>query len=134
MPAARFFERLDDAPAGGYDAVLLSGVLHHVHPRERPFVLAQATERLAPGGLLAVFEHNPANPLTRRAVATCEFDDDAILLWPFEASGLCKGAGLSGVKTEFIVFFPAALRALRAIEPHLGWLPVGAQYVVTGRR
>jgi hypothetical protein len=59
-------------------------VLHHVPPADREALLARVATKLAPGGKLVVFEHNPWNPLTRKVVAECAFDADAVLLPPTE--------------------------------------------------
>jgi 2-polyprenyl-3-methyl-5-hydroxy-6-metoxy-1,4-benzoquinol methylase len=134
-PAARFHTDLQAMPDGEFGLVIMSGVLHHVNPRERAEVLHQAAAKLRPGdGRLVVFEHNPLNPLTRRAVAQCAFDDDAILLWPWEARRLLRQAGLRAVKLRFIVFLPRLLARLRFIEPYLGVVPIGAQVMLVGTR
>ncbi len=126
-PRAKFFDSTDAIPRGRYGAVVIANVLHHVPPAERPALLATIHELLAPGGRVVIFEHNPLNPVTRRAVAACPFDDNAVLLWPGEVKGLLRGAGLSEVELDYIVFFPRALAALRPLEPGLSWLPMGAQ-------
>ena len=123
---------LGAVPLGAYGAVVVANVLHHVAPPMRPALLAEAARRLAPGGVMVVFEHNPLNPLTRHAVAACPFDDDAVLLWPWELTRLLAGAGLCRVRREFIVFFPRALAWLRPAEPRLAWLPAGAQVCAWG--
>jgi SAM-dependent methyltransferase len=134
VPNVRFFDEIVAVPDASYGAVLVSGVLHHVERGARPGVLAEIKAKLAPGGLLAIFEHNPANLITRRAVASCPFDDDARLLWPWEAKRLCRDAGLSRTGVEFVLFFPSAFAGLRPLEPLLHWLPLGAQYVATACR
>lgn len=135
VPEGRFSSDLDAlASEPPFDAIVVANVLHHVPPAERAPLLDRVVKLLAPGGKLVVFEHNPYNPLTRRAVATCEFDEDAILLTSRETRGLLRGAGLHDVKHDYVVFFPRPLRALRGVEPRLGWLPLGAQYVAYGIR
>jgi SAM-dependent methyltransferase len=135
IPQARFFDRLDEAPDASYGAIVMSGVLHHVPPAARAGVLASAVAKLTPGrGRLVVFEHNPLNPLTQRAVKMCPFDDDAILLWPWEARRLLADAGLEGVRLDFIVFFPRRLALLRPLEPRLARLPIGAQMMLVATR
>lgn len=124
-----FYADLDEIPKEKFGAVVLANVLHHVEPNERESLVQRVGERLAPGGRLVVFEHNPLNPLTRRAVATCPFDEGVQLLWPGEVRGLMNAAGLRSNRVRYIVFFPHALRAFRRIEPRLGALPLGAQYV-----
>jgi 2-polyprenyl-3-methyl-5-hydroxy-6-metoxy-1,4-benzoquinol methylase len=133
-PRATFHESADDLPNGRFEAVIVAGVLHHVPPRERPALLTQLRDKLAPRGKLVVFEHNPLNPLTRRAVSACAFDDDAILLWPWEAKRLVANSGFSDTRLDYIVFFPRALAALRPLEPKLAWMCLGAQVMVVGAR
>jgi hypothetical protein len=89
---------------------------------------------LKPGGVLFIFEHNPYNPLTRRAVNNCPFDADAVLLTRRRSSRLVKRAGLETTEERYILFFPWEGSTFRAIETHLRWLPMGAQYFVSGRR
>jgi 2-polyprenyl-3-methyl-5-hydroxy-6-metoxy-1,4-benzoquinol methylase len=133
-PRATFHESASGLPSGRFEAVVVAGVLHHVPPAERAKLVADLYDKLAPGGKLVVFEHNPMNPLTRRAVSACAFDDDAILLWPWEAKRLIADGGFIGTRLEYIVFFPRALAALRPLEPKLAWLWLGAQVMVVGAR
>jgi 2-polyprenyl-3-methyl-5-hydroxy-6-metoxy-1,4-benzoquinol methylase len=126
--ASTFYEEREAIPKRHFGVIVLANVLHHVPPAERLALVSYLTRCLQPEkGRLIVFEHNPYNPLTRRAVATCEFDDDAILLGPVELTRLLSQSGLMGPRRKFIVFFPRALSGLRGLEPHLGWLPIGAQ-------
>lgn len=115
-----------------YDMVFSACVFHHI-PTERHGELLQEILRvLRPGGLFVIFEHNPYNPLTVRAVNSCLFDENAVLI---DANILCKritAAGFANVQRRYRIFFPRILRLLRIIEPLLGWLPFGAQYYVVG--
>jgi SAM-dependent methyltransferase len=134
-PGVRFHTSLAEVPDGKFGLLVMSGVLHHVNPAERAGVLKQAVAKLRPGdGRLVVFEHNPINPLTRRAVAECPFDDDAILLWPWEARRLLREADLRAVRLRFIVFLPRLLARLRFLEPHMWAVPLGAQVMLVGTR
>jgi len=54
------------------------------------------------------------------------------LLWPREARRLTRDAGFGPVRTEYVVFFPRALAALRPLEPKLSWLGLGAQSLTIG--
>jgi hypothetical protein len=87
---------------------------------------------LRPGGHVVVFEHNPLNPVTRRAVAACPFDDDAILLWPWQARSLLRRSGFDAVTLDYIVFFPKPLAFLRRLEPRLRGVALGAQQMLVG--
>ncbi len=113
-----------------YDAIVVANVLHHVKPEERPATMAFLAARLARNGRLFIFEHNPLNPVTRAAVDRCPFDEDAVLLRKNEAVRLLRNAGLKIERTQYIVFFPRFLRALRPLERYLGWWPIGAQYAL----
>ena len=71
------------------DAPLSIRVLrrHHRHlrapprpPGDQTTFLRELNRVTRPGGVIAVFEHNPANPLTRRAVRGCELDVGVELL------------------------------------------------------
>ena len=134
MPGVTFHSELDAVPAAHFASAVVSGVLHHVPRPERIPMLERLRQKLRPGGRVFVFEHNPLNPVTRRAVATCPFDDDADLLWPWQAKRLLADAGFSTVTLDYIVFFPRPLAVLRPLEPRLGWLPLGAQLMLVGRR
>jgi len=132
--AATFHNSDDQVPRGYFDAVVLACVLHHVAPTGRADLVSRLASRLKPGGRLFVYEHNPLNPLTRRAVAQCEFDEDAILLWPGELKQLMRSAGMQEVRLDYIVFFPRALAWLRRFEARLRAVPLGAQTLTVATR
>jgi 2-polyprenyl-3-methyl-5-hydroxy-6-metoxy-1,4-benzoquinol methylase len=117
-----------------YDVVVLCNVLHHVKPAGRRGVIREAASRLADGGKLVIFEHNPINPLTRWVVSQCSFDQDAILLPSRETQAYFRPNGLRLLWRDYIVFFPRWLGRFRPLEPSLAWCPLGAQYVVVGSR
>jgi len=109
-------------------------VMHHVPPASWQNFANEMFRVLKPGGLAAVFEHNPLNPLTRLAVKRCEFDADAVLLNHGKIKGLLKNAGFIIAEDSYIVFFPFKSNIFRSIEKNLGWLPLGAQQYVLGRK
>ena len=131
--ANRFTSSLDDLD-DDYDLALLVTVLHHVPPGERAEVVQNINSRLRPGGVLAVIEHNMANPLTRKSVASCPFDDDAVMLPVSESVALLRGGGFADVRSRYITFWPSQLSFMQFTDGLLGWLPLGAQYMATGRR
>jgi SAM-dependent methyltransferase len=133
-PAARFHDDASTLPQDHFATAVLSGVLHHVAPNRRFEVMRKVRSTLRPGGRVVIFEHNPLNPVTRRAVATCAFDDDAILLWPWEATTLLEQAGFADVELDYIVFFPRPLAFLRPLEPRLGRVMLGAQMMVVATK
>jgi 2-polyprenyl-3-methyl-5-hydroxy-6-metoxy-1,4-benzoquinol methylase len=117
-----------------YTLIVIANVLHHVDPHERASVVRNLSSRLTTGGTLAIFEHNPANPITRRTVDQCPFDEDVVLLSLAETLQLIQTTKLKRIRRDYIVFMPHALAGLRFLEPSLAWLPLGAQYAVLGEK
>lgn len=133
-PGAHLHTHVDTLPKDHFATAVLSGVLHHVPPNRRFEVMRKVRQTLRPGGRVVIFEHNPLNPVTRRAVAACAFDDDAILLWPWEAKTLLEQAGFADLDLEYIVFFPRPLSFLRPLEPRLSRVMLGAQLMLVGTK
>ncbi len=115
-------------PAGGFDLIFTACVFHHIAPDDQPRLLAGLRRLLAPGGALAVFEHNPGNPATRHIVADCPFDENAVLIAPRVLKARLRQAGFGRIDIAFTGFFPHALAALRPLERWLAKAPFGAQY------
>jgi SAM-dependent methyltransferase len=118
------------ARAGGYDAVVVSAVLHHVMPSDRPEVYRNLLRLLKPSGRLYVFEHNPLNPVTVWVVRNTPIDRNAVLASAREVRRGLRDAGFGGLATRYLMFFPPRLTWLSGIEAGLRWLPFGGQYVV----
>lgn len=116
------------APAAGYDLIFSACVFHHIEAEEHEAILRQLRDRLAPGGVMAIFEHNPVNPVSRYIVATCPFDENAVLIPAAEFARRQRQAGFARVSVTYTGFFPGALRALRPLEPLMAKIPFGAQY------
>ena len=117
-------------PDDAFDFSFAICVFHHVPAARRRDLAAEMTRVTRPGGTVAIFEHNPWNPLTRKAVRNCSFDEDAVLIRRREAASLLAEAGLGAAESAYIVFFPRGGRRLAAVERRLGKLPLGAQYYV----
>ena len=115
-------------PEGGFDLIFSSCVFHHIEADEHVGLFAQLRKRLAPGGRMAIFEHNPVNPVTRYIVATCEFDENAVLIPAPLFKARLKAAGFTEVEAAYTGFFPGSLRSLRPLERYMTALPIGAQY------
>lgn len=123
-----------DAAQRDFDLILVAGVFHHIPPLERVAVARLLFSRLVLGGLVFVFEHNPYNPLTRRIVTNCPYDEDAVLLEPGELKDILRHGGLKVEKQRFSLFFPPRLKPAFPLERYLGWLPLGGQYWILARR
>ncbi len=120
----------DDKHNAKYDLILVAGVYHHIPVAERESTTQRLHTLLKPQGELFLFEHNPYNPLTQKAVSTCPFDEDAVLLPPAEAINWIANSGLQLQKLRYCLFFPASLKRLRFLERFLYAIPFGGQYAV----
>src|SRR5690349_2700601 len=56
-----------------FDVAYACCVFHHISPLEHVNHLVELRRVLKPDGLLMIYEHNPFNPLTVRAVNSCPF-------------------------------------------------------------
>ena len=121
------------APAEGYDLIFSACVFHHIEAPEHLAIFKRLRERLAPGGVMAIFEHNPLNPVSRYIVATCPFDENAVLIPAGELARRHRQAGFGKVAVTYTGFFPGPLRALRPLEPLIAAVPFGAQYYTLAR-
>lgn len=116
--------------AASYDFILAACVFHHIAPDQRPFVLRTLWKLLKPTGVILIWEHNPRNPLTRKIVKECVFDKNACLLSIAEMIRLWRETINEGeTRSRFVTFFPGVLRSLQRVEPLLGWLPLGGQWI-----
>jgi SAM-dependent methyltransferase len=132
-PTCSFFS-VKEIPLERFDLILVSCVFHHVPPISRDKILSVIKLLMSPGAELFVFEHNPYNPLTRHAVNTCPFDKDAELITSSDMKKLVFRSGLTLLSSRYTLFFPAALKSLRILEPLLRWMPLGGQYMIHARR
>jgi SAM-dependent methyltransferase len=116
-----------------FDAAFTIAVMHHVPPPHWLAFLTEMRRVVRPGGIIAIFEHNPANPLTLWIVRTCAIDENAVLLSRGKLSKLVSEANLVGIKSRFILFTPLDGLLYRKFDRMIGWLPLGAQYYVSAR-
>ena len=122
------------AEENSFDVCFSACVFHHMSQAEHRLWLRELLRVTRPGGVLAIFEHNPRNPLTVRAVNSCPFDENAELI---RAESLLSQVGDSGwgnPQVNYHVFFPRVLAGLRVFEPYLSRLPFGAQYSVIAEK
>jgi len=129
-----FLEDEDIEPTELFDVIFVAGVFHHIPLQQRAEAVKTLFNRLSPDGKLFIFEHNPYNPVTRRIVNNCPYDEDAVLLKPSELKSLLTEAGLNVEHKAYCLFVPPSLSALTWMESRLGWLPLGGQYWIQARR
>jgi SAM-dependent methyltransferase len=116
------------AKDNAFDVTFSACVFHHIAHEDHGYWLAEMLRVTRPGGLLLIFEHNPFNPLTVRAVNTCPFDQNAKLIRAKTLIKSISGAGWDRPEVRYHLFFPRALAGLRFAEKYLRWFPLGAQY------
>jgi SAM-dependent methyltransferase len=115
-----------------FDLSIAICVLHHVPPPRWGGFLREMRRVVRPGGVVCLIEHNPLNPLTRLAVARCEFDRDAVLLRAGRTRALMADAGIHDVRLRYFLLLPSAAPLARRVEHGLCRVPLGAQYVASG--
>lgn len=133
MKDVKFTHNLAEISNASFDAIILANVLHHIKIEERPLFLRKATGLLKKKGYIFVFEHNPYNPATRLVVRSSVLDKGVSLLRPDEVVRLLSGVGVTIFEKRYIVFFPRLFKALRFLEPNIGRVPLGAQYLCIGK-
>jgi SAM-dependent methyltransferase len=115
-----------------FDLSIAICVLHHVLPPQWVGFLREMRRVVRPGGLVCLIEHNPFNPLTRLAVACCEFDRGAVLLRAGRTRALMAGAGLNDAQSHYFLMLPSATPLARRVERGFRRVPLGAQYIASG--
>ncbi len=115
-----------------FDLVFTSMVFHHIEHKLHDGVLKEIYRTLKKGGRFYNFEHNPNNPLTRKVVRECEFDEDAVLLKPSYNKEVTNKSGLKTKKLNYTLFFPRhkLFKIFLGLEKILTWCPIGAQYYI----
>lgn len=119
----------DELKPHSCDLVVLSCVIHHIPTQLRTDVLKKINSSLSNGGSLCVFEHNPINPITRRIVSNCIFDEGVDLIRKRSLNKLIeKAGGFARVNDGYFLFFPPAFKILTFLEVLMSWMPLGGQY------
>ena len=115
-----------------FDVVFTSMVFHHIEHKLHGGVLDEIYRVLKKGGRFYNFEHNPNNPLTRKVVRECPFDEDAVLLKPSYHKDIINSSKLNLEKIKYTLFFPRykLFKPFIALENLLSWCPIGAQYYI----
>jgi SAM-dependent methyltransferase len=107
-------------------------VLHHVPPARWEAFTAEMARVVRPGGLVAVIEHNPLNPLTRLVTLRCAFDEGITLVGRRRLKQLMRSARMTDRGSRYILFSPWRGAVVEKVERQIGGLPLGAQYIAYG--
>jgi ubiquinone/menaquinone biosynthesis C-methylase UbiE len=126
----------DSVPAAdqSFNLLFTACVFHHIPHSEHQHWLRELLRVSRPGAVFTMFEHNPLNPLTTRAVRQCPFDENAVLIRAGEMARRFKKAGWKEPEVRYHLFFPNALSGLRRFEPAMAGIPLGAQYSVSAKK
>ena len=87
--------------AGSFDLVFSACVFHHIEGGEHVGIFQQLRRLLKPTGHIVTFEHNPINPVTRYMVATCPFDENAVLIPAAELRRRQGDAGFNAIDVTY---------------------------------
>jgi SAM-dependent methyltransferase len=118
-------------PDKRYDFIFMFNVLHHIPPPDREKLIGQVREGLADGGILAVWEHNPFNPMTRLLVALSPLDKNVHLISCRQVDRLMRLSGLECRNSRYVNCLPPRMikfSMVRWIEGALSGVPAGSQY------
>jgi SAM-dependent methyltransferase len=117
-------------PQEDLDLVFCNGVFHHITVAERPGAVDYVYRCLRPGGVFALWENNPWNPIQSFAMKRSEIDKNAIPLPPPESRRLVRLERFRVIRTDYMFFFPGYFSWLHPLEKWLIKVPFGAQYQV----
>lgn len=120
-------------PQQNLDLVFCNGVFHHIPLAERSAAVDYVYRCLRPGGLFAMWENNPWNPMQSFAMKHSEIDKNAIPLPPPKSRRLVASQ-FSVVRTDYLFFSPGYFGWLHPLEKWLIKVPLGAQYQVLARK
>jgi SAM-dependent methyltransferase len=121
-------------PQQDLDLVFCNGVFHHIPEAEQPVAIDYVYRCLRPGGIFAMWENNPWNPIHAFAMKHSEIDENAVPLAPPASRRLVGSERFRVIRTDYLFFFPGYLTWLHPLEKWLVKVPLGAQYQVFARK
>jgi len=121
-------------PQQDLDLVFCNGVFHHIPEAEQPAAIDYVYRCLRPGGMFAMWENNPWNPLHGFAMRHSEIDANAVPLAPAASRRLVGSGSFQLIRTDYLFFFPGYFSWLHPLEKWLIKVPLGAQYQVLARK
>lgn len=126
------------------NVAVLFNMLHHIDSKEKLIqTLTEVHRVLKHRGMIAIYEMNPLNPLTRYVVNTNEIDSAVNLdgyrksLYPttfytWETRSIINRCGFKIRRQEYLAFFPKFLSFLLPLERCMAKIPIGGLYSIFG--
>ena len=133
-PSVQLATPTEYLPQQDLDLVFCSGVFHHLALADRVPVVNYIRRCLRPGGIFALWENNPWNPVHNFAMKHSEIDRNAIPLPPPESRRLVGLEQFRVIRTDYLFFLPGHFGWIRSLEQLLIKVPLGAQYQVFARK
>jgi ubiquinone/menaquinone biosynthesis C-methylase UbiE len=118
---------------GSIDCVFISTVLHHIPHKEHTDWIKALYSIMKVNAYIVIFEMNMYNPLAKRFVYNCPFDDHAVMLKPSYCKKLVSDV-FGSADLAYTFFFPWRNKFFITVEHLLPWLPLGAQYYVVAKK
>jgi len=116
------------------DVVFSACVFHHIPHNVHSNWFNEIMRITKQGGIMLIYEHNPNNPLTVKAVNTCPFDENAVLINANKLKKQLIELGWRNVVIKYRIFFPAKLKWLRFLESYLTGFPLGGQWYIKAQK
>ncbi|MFN8354364.1 MAG: class I SAM-dependent methyltransferase [Spirosomataceae bacterium] len=119
-----------------FDLVVVAGVLMHIQQEHQEAYIQEMHRVLMPKGRIAIFEHNPYNPVTRRLVKICPFDSEAVWNYPKVLKQKLTKAHFGDLQTHYYLFFPrfGLFSYFSDREKLLRRFPLGGQYFLSAQK
>lgn len=123
-------------PDASFDVVLAMCVVHHVPVPQWPAFAKELNRVVRPGGMIAIFEHNPLNPVVRYLFlyGFSGMDKGATMIGRRHLETLLRDGGSQTAQSSYIFFTPFGSKFFRWLDRVLAWLPLGAQYLTLAKR
>jgi ubiquinone/menaquinone biosynthesis C-methylase UbiE len=119
-----------------FDIIFLAGVIHHVPEDQRSSLLSEVYRVLGDQGRLYIFENNPHNPINRKIVRDCIFDENAVLISSRQLINFLSTIGFKKNGARYTIFVPRhkLFQPLWKLEKFIYWVPIGAQFFITSSK
>lgn len=120
-----------------FNLIQIACVLHHIEINDREMWLKALWDTLKPDGVIAIFEHNMNNPITRKIVRdpVNYADKEENMLTNIELKNLfINMTDAEIIWNGYTLFSPFRCEGIVKYESFFRWLPLGAQQALFVRK